>query len=65
MELYEIVKFTLQKIYGDITATNHCVITSTMDKNLVYNMLDTYKANQTENEAYQIRTVRMPEVKEW
>ena len=65
MELYEIVKFTLQKIYGDITATSDCVIASTMDKDLAYEMLDAYRANQNEDEAYQIRTVRTHKAKEW
>ena len=65
MELYEIVKFTPQKIYGNVVGTNRCVITSTMDKDLAYNMLAIYQANQNENESYQIRTVRMPAVEKF
>ena len=41
------------------------VITSAMDKNFVYKMLEIYQANQNENESYQIRTLTMPEAKEW
>ena len=64
MELYEIIKFTRKPMTLE-GYFEPVIITSSMDKNLVYNMLDIYKANQAENESYQIRTVRMPEVKKW
>lgn len=62
MELYEIIKF-IRKPMTREDYFEPVVITSAMDKNFVYKMLDIYKANQDENEAYEIRTLRMPEVK--
>lgn len=64
MELYEIIKF-IRKPMTREDYFEPVVITSTMDKNLIYKMLDIYKANQNENESYQIRTMSLPEAKEW
>lgn len=65
MELYEIIKTTFEPGDRWTLKERPYVITAVMDKDLAYNILDIYKANQDENEAYEIRTVRMPEVKEW
>lgn len=61
MELYEVIKTTFTLYNERLYTENNTVITAVMDKDLAYKMLDIYKANQTENEAYEIRTVRMPE----
>ena len=65
MELYEIIKVTLTRVGGHMVQTKPSVITAVMDKDLAYKMLDIYRANEDGGDTYQIRTVRMPEVKEW
>jgi hypothetical protein len=64
MELYEIIKFIRKPMLRE-EYFEPVVITSAMDKNFVYKMLEIYQANQNENESYQIRTLTMPEAKEW
>lgn len=64
MELYEIIKFIRKPMLRE-EYFEPVVITSAMDKNFVYKMLEIYKANQNENESYQIRTLTLPEAKEW
>lgn len=59
MELYEIVKFTHKPTKGEEYFEPE-VITATMDENIAEQMLEIYKSNQNINEAYVIRTVRVP-----
>lgn len=65
MELYEIIKVTLTRLGGHTVQTKPSVITAVIDKDLAYKMLDIYRANEGEGNAYKIRTVRTPEVREW
>ena len=63
MELYEIVHWEAFEYHGHICYTGRTqVITSTMDKEMAEKMLEIYRQNQSADEAYEIRTVRMPEV---
>ena len=59
MELYEIVKFTHKPVKGEEYFEPE-IITATMDENIAEQMLEIYKSSQNINEAYQIRTVRVP-----
>ena len=67
MKLYEIVKTESVWIdrgygyYNDQTS----VITATTDKDVAEKMLEIYRHNQSDNESYQIRELKIPEVHEW
>ena len=67
MRLYEIVKTESVYIdrgygyYNDKTS----VITATTDKDVAEKMLEIYRHNQSDNESYQIRELKIPEVHEW
>lgn len=61
MKLYEIIKTTFTLYNEKIYTEKKTVITSSMDKEMIDNMLEIYRSNQSTNEAYEIRTVRIPE----
>lgn len=61
MELYEIVRYEAFEYHGHLCYTARIsVVTSTMDKDMAEKMLEIYKYNQSSNESYEIRTLRMP-----
>lgn len=61
MELYEIVRYEVVEYHGHLCYTARTsVVTSTMDKDTAEKMLEIYKYNQSGNESYEIRTLRMP-----
>ena len=67
MKLYEVVKNELQWIdrgYGYYDG-KISVITATMDKDVAEKMLEIYRHNQSDNESYHIRELKIPEVHEW
>ena len=67
MELYEIVKTEsvwIDRGYGYYN-DKMSVITATMDKDMAEKMLEIYKHNQSDDESYQIRTLRISEPIEW
>ena len=61
MELYEIIKeeklhtLSYNPLIYDFTLT---VITATTDKNMANQMLEIYQANCSDNESYEIRTLK-------
>ena len=57
MELYEIVHWKSYLGRSDYGQTS--VITATMDKDMAEKMLEIYRYNQSTDESYEIRTVRM------
>lgn len=62
MEIYEIIRDEILERHGNgfYTCKPH-VITATMDKYVAERMLEIYKQNQSQNEAYSIRTIRARE----
>ena len=61
MELYEIVKTEQEwcpRGYGYYVQKTS-VITTTMDKDMAEKMLEIYKHNQSMDESYEIRTLRI------
>ena len=62
MELYEIIKTEIQLRYSDSRIGQSSVITATMDKTMAEQMLAIYKYNCGENEEYEIRTVKAPQI---
>lgn len=67
MKLYEIVKTEsvwIDRGYGYYN-DKISVITATMDKNVAEKMLEIYRHNQRDNESYQIRELKIPEIHEW
>jgi hypothetical protein len=61
MELYEIIRSEVLEYHGRLCYTARTsVVTSTMDKDMAEKMLEIYKYNQSDNESYDIRTLRMP-----
>ena len=65
MELYEIVKIDIEQRGDNYYMGKTSVITSTTDKEMAECMLSIYKQNCNMDEAYNIRIVRAPEVKEF
>ena len=63
MELYEIVHWTTFNYHDHLcyTTAKPSVITATMDKDIAEKMLEVYKHNQSADEAYEIRTLRISE----
>ena len=63
MELYEIVYWTTFRYNGSIcyTTAKPLVITATMDRSIAEKMFEIYKHNQGDDEAYEIRTLRISE----
>lgn len=60
MELYEIVHWETFEYHGHTCYTGRTsVVTATMDKDVAEKMLEIYRHNQSDNEAYEIRTVRI------
>ena len=60
MELYEIVRWEIFEYHSRTCYTGRTsVVTATMDKEMAEKMLEIYKYNQSDNEAYEIRTVRI------
>lgn len=67
MELYEIVKIEREwysRGYGYYVPKTS-VITATTDKDMAEKMLEIYKHNQSDDESYQIRTLRISEPIKW
>jgi hypothetical protein len=64
MELYEIIRISTYPC-GNYICTSTNVITATMDKDMAEKMLIIYKQNQNEDESYQLRTLREPEIRKW
>lgn len=63
MELYEIVKTEIREWYNENCYTSKpSIITATMDKDMAEQMLSIYRQNCGVNEAYDIRTVREPQI---
>lgn len=62
MELYEIVKTDIMERYPNGYSGKPSVITATMDKDMADQMLSIYRQNCGQNEAYDIRIVREPQI---
>ena len=60
MELYELIKVEYIRLKPRYITEKSTIITASMDKEMIERMLDIYRENQGEDEAYEIRTVRMP-----
>ena len=60
MELYELIKVEFIRPRPHYLTEKSTVITASMDKEMIERMLDIYRGNQDEDEAYEMRTVRMP-----
>ena len=65
MELYEIIHEQIFSRFDGEYTSKSTIITATMDKNMAEKMLKIYRANCGVDEAYNIRTVREPEIKEF
>lgn len=65
MELYEIVKTDIIEKYPNGYLGRPSVITATMDKDMADQMLSIYRHNCGDNEAYDIRIVREPQILHW
>lgn len=67
MALYEIMKTEFALVPGRpghyVQKTS--VITSTMDKDMAEKMLEIYRHNQSDDESYEIRTLRISEGHKW
>ena len=62
MELYEIVRWESFEYHGHTCYTGRTsVVTATMDKKMAEKMLEIYRYNQSDDETYEIRTVRISE----
>lgn len=61
MELYELIKVEFTRPAPHYLIEKSTVITASMDKDMIERMLDIYRENQGEDEAYEIRTVRISE----
>lgn len=61
MELYELIKVEFTRPTPYYLIEKSTVITASMDKDMIGRMLDIYRENQGEDEAYEIRTVRISE----
>ena len=59
MELYELIKVEYVRPRPHYLTEQSTVITASMDKEMIEQMLDIYRENQDEDEAYYIRTVRI------
>ena len=65
MEIYEIIHHQIQSQFDGGYISKSTVITSTMDKDMVEKMLQIYRANCKIDEAYDMRVIREPEIKEF
>lgn len=66
MELYEIVRTETFEYHGYRCYTAKIsVITATMDKDMAEKMLEIYKHNQSGDESYEIRTLKISEPRKW
>ena len=59
MELYELIKVEYVRPRPHYLTEQSAVITASMDKEMIEQMLDIYRENQDEDEVYYIRTVRI------
>ncbi len=65
MEIYEIIHFAFKSTPYGVCSVKTTVITATMDKDMAEKMFQIYRANCKMDEAYDMRIIREPEIKEF
>lgn len=65
MELYEIRHEQILSRFDGMYTSKSTIITATMDKDMAEKMLKIYRANCGIDEAYDMRVIREPEIKEF
>lgn len=65
MEIYEIIHHQIQSRFDGGHISKSTVITATMDKDMAEKMFQIYRANCKMDEAYDMRIIREPEIKEF
>ena len=65
MEIYEIIHRQFELWHDGLHISKHTVITATMDKDMAEKMLKIYRASCKMDEAYDMRVIREPEIKEF
>ena len=65
MELYEIIHHQIQSRFDGGYISKSAVVTATMDKDIAEKMFQIYRANCKMDEAYDMRIIREPEIKEF